>query len=122
MSKIVSIHTQLQDKNVLKDCLKQLDCQVLEQVGGIMMPGADAPVQILVHSSFGPFGLRRGTEGSYEMVCDDMYLPRQQEFLKNLTQQYAYRKIVRDAKAAGYQLIQEEVAEDRTIKLVVRKW
>ncbi|MCP4398800.1 MAG: DUF1257 domain-containing protein, partial [bacterium] len=50
------------------------------------------------------------------------YLPRQREWLKGLTQQYAYRKILKNAKAAGYQLVQEEVDEDRTIKLVVRKW
>ena len=122
MSKIVSIQTQLQDKEILKECLEQLDCQVLEQPEGIMMPGADAPVQLLVHAPSGPLGFRKGVDGSYEMVCDDMYLPRQQEWLKKLTQQYAYRKIVKDAEAAGYQLVQEEVGEDRTIRLVVRKW
>ncbi|MCP4402988.1 MAG: DUF1257 domain-containing protein [bacterium] len=122
MSKIVSIQTQLQDKDVLVDCLEQLHCQVLEQDGGIIMPGVDDPVQLLVHAPSGPLGFRKGAEGSYEMVCDDMYLPRQREWLKGLTQQYAYRKILKNAKAAGYQLVQEEVGEDRTIKLVVRKW
>lgn len=122
MSKIISIQTQLQDKDVLKECLEQLDCQVLEQAEGIMMPGADAPVQILVHAPSGPLGFRKGTDGSYEIVCDDMYLPRQREFLNVLTQQYAYRKILKDATSSGYQLVQEEVGEDRTIKLVVRKW
>jgi len=86
------------------------------------MPGADAPVELLVHAPFGSLGFRKEAAGSYEMVCDDMHLSRQQEFLKGLTQQYAYRKIVKDAAAAGYRLVQEEVAEDRTIKLVVRKW
>ena len=122
MSKIVSIRTQLQDKEILKECLEQFDCQVLEQPGGVMMPGADTPVQLLVHTPSGPLGFRKGEDGSYEMACDDMYLPRQREWLKKLTQRYAYRKIMKDAKAAGYQLVQEEVAEDRTIRLVVRKW
>ena len=44
------------------------------------------------------------------------------EFINRLKQQYAYRKILKDANAAGYNLVQEEVGKDRTIKLVVRKW
>ncbi|PID57014.1 hypothetical protein CSB45_08805 [candidate division KSB3 bacterium] len=122
MSKIISIQTQLQDKDILKECLEELDCQVLEQPQGVIMPGSTVSVQVLVHSPFGPLGFRQGASGTYKMVCDDIYLPRQQEWLKQLTQQYACRKIIRDTKAAGYQLVHEEVGEDRTIRLVVRKW
>ena len=103
-------------------CLEHLECQVLYQESGIRMTGAHVPVQILAHAPFGPFGFRKTQDGRYDVVGDDMILERQQGFLNQLTQQYAYRKIVNDAQQAGYNLVHEEVGKDKTIKLVVRKW
>jgi len=122
MSKIISIQTELRDREILQECLEQMNCQVLHQREGIKMPRTQTPVQLLVHASFGTLGFRLTAAGTYEVVGDDMILNRQQGFLKQLKQQYAYRKILEDANAAGYQLVQEEVGQDQTIKLVVRKW
>lgn len=122
MSKIISIQTELRDREVLQECLEHLNCQVLHQEEGISMSRTLSPVQLLVHAPFGTLGFRMTPAGTYELVGDDMILDRQQAFINRLKQQYAYRKILKDAKAAGYQLVQEEVDEDHTIKLVVRKW
>jgi len=122
MSRIVSIQTELRDKVILQECLEHLEYQVLYQEEGIRMPGTNAPVQFLAHAPFGVLGFRLTHTGQYEMVADDMLLNRQKTLIQGLTQQYAYRKILKDAKTAGYNLIQEEVSEDNTIKLVMRKW
>lgn len=122
MSRIVSIQTEIRDVQILQKCLEELDCQVLYQPEGIKMQGAHKPVQFLVHASCGTCGFRLTPEGRYAFVTDDMWLPRQQAFLQQLTRHYAYRKILKDANAAGYQLVHEEVRDDQTIKLVVRKW
>jgi hypothetical protein len=122
MSRIVSIRTELRDKEILMTCLEYLECEVLYQESGLKMNGADAPVHILAHASFGTLGFRKAQDGRYDVVGDDMILGHRQDLLNHLTQQYAYRKIVSDAQQAGYNLVQEEVEEDRTIKLVVRKW
>ncbi|PIE35008.1 hypothetical protein CSA56_05890 [candidate division KSB3 bacterium] len=122
MSRIVSIRTELRDKDILIACLEHLDCQVLSQESGITMRGAGDPVQILAHAAFGPIGFRQTQDGRYDVVGDDMLLEGRKDFFNRLTQQYAYRKIVNDAKNAGYRLVREEVGEDKTIKLVVRKW
>ncbi len=122
MSRIVAIRTELRDKTVLMACLEHLECQVLYQESGIQMSGTRVPVQILVHAPFGSLGFRETQDGRFEVVGDDMILERQQDFLDHLTQQYAYRKIVKDAQRAGYNLVYEEVGEDKTIKLIVRKW
>ncbi len=122
MSKIISIQTELRDQEILQECLEQLNCQVLYQKEGIKMPRTQATVQFLVHASCGALGFRLTAAGTYEVVGDDMILNHQQDFLKHLKQQYAYKKILKDANAAGYQLVQEEVGDDQTIKLVVRKW
>ena len=86
------------------------------------MNRSQQPVQFLVHASFGTLGFRLTSAGTYELVADDLILSRQHDFLDRLTQQYAYRKVMKSANAAGYNLVQEEVGEDRTIRLVVRKW
>ena len=122
MSRIITIQTQFRDIDLLKTCLEALECQVLHEPNGIRMRGAATPVELLVHASFGSFGFRRTSDEQYEIVGDDFVLGRQQKFIHNLTQQYAYRKILKDATAAGYQLVQEERRENREIRLVVRKW
>ena len=122
MSRIVSIRTELRDKTILQECLEHLDYQVLYQEEGIHIAGVRTPVQFLVHAPYGRLGFRLTQTGNYEIVADDMVLKRQKDSIDRLMQQYAYRKILKDARAAGYNLVQEEVGEDNTIKLVVRKW
>ena len=122
MSRIITIQTQFRDIDILKTCLEALECQMLHEPNGITMRGAATPVELLVHASFGSFGFRRAADGQYEMVGDDFALGRQQKFIHSLTQQYAYRKVIKDAAAAGYQLVQEERQENHAIRLVVRKW
>ena len=107
---------------ILTACLEYLNCQVLCESGRITMPGASAPIDMLVHANFGALGFRKTLDGQYEVVGDDQMLACHQDFLNRLTQQYAYRKIVKDASAAGYHVVREEMNADRAIKLVVRKW
>jgi hypothetical protein len=122
MSRFVAIKTRLRDREIIQQCLEELHCQVLYQEQGIKMRGARTPVQLLVHAPFGTLGFRKTASQDYELVADEHIIEPHQNFLKQLLQQYAYRKILKDAKAAGYNLVQEEVGEDNTIKLVVRKW
>ena len=122
MSRIITIQTQFRDIDMLKACLEALECQVLHEPNGITMRGVSMPVELLVHASFGAFGFRRASDGHYELVGDDFVLDRQQTFIHTLTQQYAYRKIMKDAAAAGYHLVHEERRENHEIRLVVRKW
>ena len=122
MSRFVAIQTKLKDHEILQQCLEHMECQVLYDKAGINMPRVSAPVHFLVHAPFGPLGFRRSISGDFELVAEEEVLAQRKDFIQHLTQQYAYRKILKDTKAAGYNLVQEEVGEDRTIKLVVRKW
>lgn len=122
MSKIVSIITQFRDVEVLVACLEHFECQVLHQERGIQMPGTQTLVQLLAHAPFGTLGFRLTAAGNYEIAADELLLNRRQDFIKQLTQQYAYRKILKDAASAGYALVREEIGDDQTVRLVVRKW
>ena len=122
MSRFVTMQTRLRDREVLQQCLELMGFQVLYEARGIKLRGTRKPVQLLVHAPFGTLGFRETAAHEYELVADETSLVGRQDLLKRLTQQYAYRKILKDAAAAGYHLVQEEVGADQTIKLVVRKW
>jgi hypothetical protein len=122
MSRFVSIKTRLRDREILQQCLEKMHCQVLYQEEGIKLRGVRQPVQMLVHAPFGTIGFRKTANQDYELVATEALIAEHQDFIDQLTQQYAYHKILKDAQAAGYNLVQEEVGADQTIKLVVRKW
>jgi hypothetical protein len=45
-----------------------------------------------------------------------------QELVDRVTQQYVYHRIVTELKSRNMQIVDEEVAEDRTVKIRVRSW
>jgi len=47
---------------------------------------------------------------------------KQSDFIDKITQKYAYNNILDKIKDKGYQLVSENVDEDKNIKLVLRKW
>ncbi|HOY68159.1 MAG TPA: DUF1257 domain-containing protein [Candidatus Ozemobacteraceae bacterium] len=44
------------------------------------------------------------------------------ELINRAAQQYAYQKLSAELKKKGYNLVQEKVEEDKTIRLTVRRW
>ncbi|MBM4091406.1 MAG: DUF1257 domain-containing protein [Planctomycetes bacterium] len=45
-----------------------------------------------------------------------------QELIDRVTQQYVYHRVVTELKARNMTIVDEEVAEDRTVKIRVRGW
>lgn len=45
-----------------------------------------------------------------------------EELIGRVTQQYVYHKLMTEMKARNMQVVEEEVAEDRTIRIRVRNW
>lgn len=45
-----------------------------------------------------------------------------QELVDRVTQQYVYHRLVSELKARNMTIVDEEVAEDRTVKIRVRSW
>ncbi len=45
-----------------------------------------------------------------------------QELIDRVTQQYAYHRIVTELKARNMTIVDEQVEEDRTVKIRVRSW
>jgi ABC-type transporter MlaC component len=45
-----------------------------------------------------------------------------EEFVQKLTQCYIYDRVMREVKGKNFQIVNEEVTEDKTIKIHIRKW
>lgn len=120
--------TSIKDRVILKEVLESLGWSVEE--GDLKIKGliTSEPVSILAGKG-GRYniGFRETPQGSFELVADWWGVQREQGFsedeFKNLiTQQYAKAKVIKEASRLGYAIAIDEVVEDGTIRLVMRKW
>ncbi|MCB0833359.1 MAG: DUF1257 domain-containing protein [Bacteroidetes bacterium] len=122
MSKFVSIETKLRERLYLKSALEQLNCQMLKTKKIKTLLNRTFDVDLAVKAPFGIVGFRKDKSGEFNLVGDDMILAKNRKFAEQLAQQYAYAKVIAEAKKAGFQLVKEMVEEDKTMRLVLRKW
>ncbi len=71
-------------------------------------------------------GFRRNPETSdYELVADLQYWQQPltvEGFLSQVTQRYAYNAVVAETSRQGFQLAEEQVQKDGSVRLVVQRW
>ncbi|PSN14090.1 hypothetical protein C7293_13205 [filamentous cyanobacterium CCT1] len=71
-------------------------------------------------------GFRRNPETSdYELVADLQYWQQPltvEGFLRQVTQRYAYNTVLSETSRQGFQLSEEQVREDGSVRLVVQRW
>jgi len=125
MSHFTTIKTEIRDPDILKRTLSDLKFKFQEN-GKI--PGhrgqtenVDIAVGAAGYSSFG-FKKREGKE-CYEIRGLVEYLQNREVsiMIKEVLQEYAYRKILHETRKRGFSLIQEERLKAGIIKLVLRK-
>ena len=71
-------------------------------------------------------GFRLNSETKeYELVADLQYWQQPltvEGFLRQVTQRYAYNTVLTQATQQGFQLSEEQVREDGSVRLVVQRW
>ncbi|TVQ14414.1 MAG: DUF1257 domain-containing protein [Leptolyngbya sp. DLM2.Bin27] len=71
-------------------------------------------------------GFRHNPETrDYELVADLQYWQQPltvEGFLSQVTQRYAYNTVVSETSRQGFQLAEEQVREDGSVRLVVQRW
>ncbi|MBE9157606.1 DUF1257 domain-containing protein [Nodosilinea sp. LEGE 06152] len=71
-------------------------------------------------------GFRRNPETSdYELVADLQYWQQPltvEGFLRQVTQRYAYNTVLSETSRQGFQVSEEQVREDGSVRLVVQRW
>lgn len=105
-----------------------------EQEIHLMLEADDAgpefqDAEVIVRSGGGDIiGLRRDSEGIYQVIAK--YRPSDAQRLQVDTsdvaekwrQRYAYLKVKREAEKLGYQVVEEEVLPDDSVRVRVRRW
>lgn len=125
MSHFTTVKTQIVNKEQLKKAL--VDLQLSYQEGDVEIRGFGGnrmrvEIRVPTRNPGYDLGFRKQGE-SYELVADWWGIKdiKQEEFLKNLTQRYAYHVVKDQLEAQNFSLVTEEVQADRTIHITVRR-
>ena len=122
MSKFVKIRTELRDLNLVRRALDEL--KLSYEADAIYVHGFSRvrePAALVIKAPGAYFGLRE-VDGRFEIMADDMQTARIKPLLAQLTQRYAYHKVLADAALAGFDLVEEKTGADKVIRLTVRRW
>ena len=123
MSHFTTIKVQIKQGEVLLQVLKELGYQVEQntQVRGYMGDKTNAEYVIKQSNGY-DLGFRKNGEG-YELVADFWGAEiNQQEFINNISQKYAHKTLMETIQTEGFNVEEEEVLADGTLRVIVGKW
>jgi hypothetical protein len=123
MSHFTTIKVQIKQGEVLLQVLKELGYQVEQntQVRGYMGDKTNAEYVIKQSNGY-DLGFRKNGEG-YELVADFWGAEiNQQEFINNISQKYAHKTLMETIQTEGFNVEEEEVLADGTVRVIVGKW
>jgi hypothetical protein len=123
MSHFTTIKVEIKNGEILQQTLQDLGFEVKCQtiVRGYMGNRIEADYVILQDHGY-DLGFRRQGD-SYDLVADfwgAMIDP--QDFVKLVMQKYAHNSLLATVKSQGYNIEQQEILEDGTVRVVVGKW
>ena len=123
MSHFTTIKVQIKQGEVLLQVLKELGYQVEQntQVRGYMGDKTNAEYVIKQSNGY-DLGFRQNGE-SYELVADFWGAKiNQQEFVNNISQKYAHKTLMETIQTEGFNVEEEEVLADGTVRVIVGRW
>ncbi len=129
MSHFTTVKTKIRDMVCLKQALEDLNFEYEEAEEGVEVRGYMGQLEkadlVIKASKTYDVGVRQ-TENGIELLADWWGVETtrgltEEEFVGQLNQRYAYHKVIKEVKARGFSLEQEE-EENETIQLTVRKW
>ncbi len=128
MSHFSQIKTKIRNLDSLKLALNDLGADWKAgpcDVRGYQGQTQSAEVVIAQDNGY-DIGFRRNPETSdYELVADLQYWQQPltvEGFLSQVTQRYAYNTVVAETSRQGFQLAEEQVQKDGSVRLVVQRW
>ncbi|QDZ41277.1 DUF1257 domain-containing protein [Euhalothece natronophila Z-M001] len=123
MSHFSTIKIQIKNGDILQQILTELGYQVETnaQVRGYQGNRTNADYVIRQNNGY-DLGFRNN-QGNYELVADFWGASiNEKEFLNQINQKYAHRTLMETVEEEGFDVEEEEVLEDGTVKVVVGKW
>jgi hypothetical protein len=129
MSHFTSVKSKIRDMLCLKQALEDLKYEYVEAEAGVEVRGYLGQLEkaelVIRASKTYDVGVRQTADG-IELIADWWGVETtrgltEEEFVNQLTQRYAYHKVIKEVKARGFSIEQDE-EENETIQLTVRKW
>lgn len=106
-------------QEVLQDCGYQVECNTL--VRGYQEKTTLADYVIRQNNGY-DLGFRRQGE-NYELIADFWGAKiNQQQFINQISQKYAYKTLLSSIEEQGFNVEEEQILEDGTVKVMVGRW
>ncbi len=123
MSHFTTIKVQIKKGEVLLHVLQELGYQVEQNTNVRGYMGDTTNAEYVIKQSNGyDLGFRQNGE-SYELVADFWGAKiNQQEFINNISQKYAHKTLMETIQTEGFNVEEEEVLADGTVRVVVGRW
>lgn len=123
MSHFTTIKVQIKNSEILHQVLQELGYQVECNTTVRGYQGKKTQAEYVIRQKNGyDIGFRRNGE-NYEIVADFWGTRmNQQEFVNSITQKYAHKTLMATVQEQGFNVEEEEVLGDGTVRVVVGRW
>lgn len=123
MSHFTTIKIQIKNGEILQEVLQELGYQVECNTTVRGYQGNSTQAEYVIRQNNGyDLGFRRSGE-IYEIVSDFWGAKiNQKEFVNSISQKYAHKTLINSVNEQGFDIEEEEILEDGTVRFVVGKW
>jgi hypothetical protein len=123
MSHFTTIKVQIKRGEILHEVLQELGYQVESNTNVRGYRGDTTQAEYVIRQKNGyDLGFRRNGE-SYEIVADFWGAKiNQQQFVNSISQKYAHKTLMATVQEQGFNIEDEEVLADGTVRVVVGRW
>ena len=123
MSHFTKIKVQIKNTEILHQVLQELGYEVECNTTLRGYQGNTTQAEYVIRQKNGyDLGFRRDGE-NYEIVADFWEARiNQKEFVNSITQKYAHKTLMSTVQEQGFNVEEEEVLEDGTVRVVVGRW
>ncbi len=132
MSHFTTVATKINDLVCLKRALDKLKLKYTQAEQGVGVTvngwrGQTSSAEISIHMGKYDIGVVQNEDGTYGLVADWWGVETtvgktEEEVVEELSREYAYQKVVVACEEQGYQIEEQSVGEDGSVKLSVSKW
>ncbi len=123
MSHFTTIKVEIKNGIILQEVLEELGYQVANNTKVRGYQGNTTQAEYVIKQDNGyDLGFRRSGE-NYELIADFWGAKiNQKEFVNSISQKYAHKTLIKSANEQGFNIEEEEILEDGTVRLVVGRW
>ncbi|BDA69257.1 hypothetical protein DSM106972_062840 [Dulcicalothrix desertica PCC 7102] len=123
MSHFTTIKVQIKNGEVLHQVLQELGHKVECNTKVRGYHGDTTQAEYVIRQNNGyDLGFRRSGD-NYEIVADFWGAQiNQQKFVNSITQKYAHKTLMATVQEQGFNIEEEEVLQDGTVRVVVGRW